>query len=326
MPASSRRISVIVPTFRRPQELDRCLEGLARQALPPVEVVVVRRVGDEATRAVLERWTLPGLVVVEVSEPGVLAAMRAGVERATGDVIAFSDDDVVPGPGWLESLARHLDDSTVGGIGGRDHTPQSVPPFTEEVGRITRWGKHIGNHHVGAGPARDVDVLKAPGAYRREALALPARMRGQGAQVHFEIAMCRWASRHGWRLVYDPAIVVDHMPAPRFDADQRGIPPMSAIYDASYNLVAALLTVDPELFARRALYGLLVGDRANPGLVRAAAAIPRREWRVLFYLAPSLAGQLHALWDIARGRRLEMITFPRSAAAQVDVPARATEG
>ncbi len=304
---------MVVPTYRRPRELDRCLDGMARQVLHPLEIVVVRRAGDELTRAALERHPLPGLLVVEVSEAGVLAAMRAGVEHASGDVIAFSDDDVVPRPDWLESLARHLDDTAVGGVGGRDHTPQSVAPFTEDVGRITRWGRLVGNHHIGAGHARDVDVLKATGAFRRDALALPARMRGDGAQVHFEIAMCGWVRRHGWRLVYDPAIVVDHTPAERFGVDRRGVPPPRAIYDASYNLVAALLSGEPDLFVRRALYGLLVGDRANPGLARAGAAIPRGEWRVLHYLAPSLAGQLHALWDACRGRRLEMITFPEPA-------------
>jgi hypothetical protein len=53
-------------------------------------------------------------------------------------------------------------------------------------------------------------VQAANMALRREALALPDGLRGSGAQAHFEVAMCLWARKRDWRIVYDPAIVVDH--------------------------------------------------------------------------------------------------------------------
>lgn len=300
-------VSVIVPTYRRPAHLRACLEGLSAQTRPPREVVVVRRAGDEETRRVVAERLRDGLVEVEVSVPGVLAAMHAGLERAVGDVIAFSDDDVVPRPDWLERLLEHLADPAVGGVGGRDHTPQSVPPFTEDVGRVTRWGKLVGNHHVGVGPARDVALIKAVGAYRREALALPRALRGEGAQAHFEVALCLWARKHGWRLVYDPSIVVDHDPAERYDADRRGAPTFRAVRDTAYNYVTCLLTLDRRLYARRALFGLLVGDRAAPGFARAAVAVARRDWPTVQRLPPSLLGQAEALVDVARGRGVVMV-------------------
>src|SRR5439155_4056745 len=112
---------------------------------------------------------------------------------------------------------------------------------------------------------RDVMVLKGANmAFRREAVALPQGLRGRGAQVHFELAMSLWAIAQGWRLVYDPAAVVDHFIGPRFGADRRGRPERNAVRDATYNYVAALLSQRPELLWRRAAYGLLVGDRAAP--------------------------------------------------------------
>jgi glycosyltransferase involved in cell wall biosynthesis len=113
--------------------------------------------------------------------------------------------------------------------------------------------------------------------------------------------------------VYDPGIIVDHFPGPRFDADRRGRPDRRAIEDASYNLVASLLAAHPELFLRRAVYGLLIGDGGNPGLARGGAGVVRRESEIVRRLAPSLAGQARALTDFARDRRLEMTPLAEDA-------------
>src|SRR5256885_5258687 len=114
------RIAVVVPTYRRPEHLRRCLEGLAGQTRPPEEIVVVRRSDDEAARLVLSHCANTRLHAVSVSQSGVLAAMRAGVGRATGDIIAFIDDDAVPRPDWLDKIHGLLLDRSVGAVGGRD--------------------------------------------------------------------------------------------------------------------------------------------------------------------------------------------------------------
>jgi len=54
---------------------------------------------------------------VEVDRPTQTAAMAAGVERAEGDVIAFTDDDAVPRRDWLTRIASHFEDPRVGGVG-----------------------------------------------------------------------------------------------------------------------------------------------------------------------------------------------------------------
>ena len=126
--------------------------------------------------------------------------MEAGVSAARGEIVAFIDDDAVPRPDWLRRLVRHFDDPEVGGVGGRDYIARPEVPNmpTVDVGRVTRWGKVIGNHHRGTGEPRSVMVLKAAGmAFRRHALALPTGLRGAGAQPHFEVAMSLSAIRRG---------------------------------------------------------------------------------------------------------------------------------
>ena len=305
------RVTVIVPSYRRPDMLLQCLEGLSRQTRPADEIVVVLKQGDEGTVSALRGGAWP-VLQVQTDKPGMVASLRAGVGRSTGEVLAFTDDDAVPRPGWLATLLGHYDDATVGGVGGRDvlHPPTADPerPATE-VGLFTRWGRHLGNHHVGVGDPAEVQVLKGVNAsYRRGALAMPAGLRGVGAEVHNEIAISTWARRHGWRLIYDPNAVVDHYRGPRFDSDQRDRPAKDAVSNEAYNLVFALLSLAPTVTARRAVFGLSVGDRATPGLLRAAAAVVRQEPHIARRLGPSLSGQLAALRDLARGRRVEMLT------------------
>jgi glycosyltransferase involved in cell wall biosynthesis len=313
MSAERPRVSVVVPTYRRPDLLAKCLAGLRTQTRQPDEIIVVHRDDDDATRQRLSGDA--GIITVTVTEPGVLAAMNLGVAASSGDVIAFVDDDAVARPAWLHGMLAHLDDVAVGGVGGRDvvHSlPDPELTNTGEVGLITSWGKLVGNHHLGAGPARDATVLKAVNmAFRREALALPRTLRGSGAQVHFEVATGLWARQRGWRLVYDPAIVVDHYPGPRFDPDRRERPDPVATRNAAYNLVACLIDLNPRLLPRRALYGALVGDAMTPGLGRAAVAMVQRDWVVVRRLVPSLRGQTAALLNHLLGRRLEMVPASR---------------
>ena len=297
--------------------LAKCLDGLATQRAPAWEVVVVRRRDDVETADVLRRSPV-AVVEVLVDDPGVVAAMRAGVVASTGDVVAFTDDDAVPRKDWLTGLLRHYVDADVGGVGGRDVTqppqPDETPLQSSEVGRVTAWGRHVGFHHVGHGPAVEVDVLKGVNmSFRRAAYAVPIGLRGEGAQVHHEMASSLWARGRGWRLIYDPAAVVDHYHGPRFDEDQRRKPTRRATQDEAHNLVMSILSHRPELAARRLAFGLLVGDRATPGLMRGAAGLVKRQPDVLRKVVPSVLGQVQAWRAVRSGGPLQMALFSQPA-------------
>jgi len=286
-------VSVVVPTLRRPQSLARCLDALAAQASTPAEVIVVRRADDNASSDLIAQH--PGVRSVVVHRPGVVAAMARGTAAANGEVVAFCDDDAAPRSDWIRRIQAAFVDPGIGGFGGRDvlAPPHPEYPPTEIVGVLGSWGRMTGDHHRGAGAPRDVDVLKAVNmAFRVGALAFPEGLRGSGAQVHFELPICLRARARGWRLRYDPELVVDHDPEQRFDADRRDRPDDSAVRDAAYNFTLSLLVYRPELTLRRLVYGLAVGDRGSPGAVRAAVAIARRDRETFRRLGPSLRGQL----------------------------------
>jgi cellulose synthase/poly-beta-1,6-N-acetylglucosamine synthase-like glycosyltransferase len=303
-------ISVIIPSYRRPQRLAECLAGVANSDRQPDEVLVVVRADDHETADMVSSYGGSARAVT-VSRPGQLAAMTAGVNCAGGDLIAFLDDDAVPRRDWLSRLLAHLEDPGVGAAGGRDIVtdPDDLPRNTD-AGRLTRWGKLIGNHHVVIGHPRDVDVLKGANmAFKREALALPTHLFGEGAQVHNEVATCLWATNRGWRLVLDPDAQVLHLPGERFDADRRCRPSPRAIHDAACNFNWCLLSMRPRLTALRLAYGLAIGDRGIPGIGRATVALMQGDRATYSKLLPSLTGQLRGAMLVFFRRRVPMQTF-----------------
>src|SRR5579885_1919520 len=101
------RLSVVVPTYRRPELLARCLGALAAQTLPPsdYEIVAADDAASDATRGQVEAFAAAVPVAVRyvpvTGAHGPAAARNAGWRAARGAVIAFTDDDTVPAPGWL---------------------------------------------------------------------------------------------------------------------------------------------------------------------------------------------------------------------------------
>lgn len=112
----SCRISVVVPTYRRPQLLQRCLEALLAQDLDPAdyEIVVVDDAHSEATRGFVEALAQAnGGRAVRYRRPppgsrGPAAARNAGWIAARSEIIAFTDDDTVPAINWLREGLRAM--------------------------------------------------------------------------------------------------------------------------------------------------------------------------------------------------------------------------
>src|SRR5438874_2649898 len=103
-------LSVLVPTYRRPQDLRRCLEALKTQTRPADEVILVVRDNDEETRAFLERFDFQELRLraVTVGGAGQVAALDAGLQATSGEIIAITDDDAAPRPHWLARIEAHF--------------------------------------------------------------------------------------------------------------------------------------------------------------------------------------------------------------------------
>jgi glycosyltransferase involved in cell wall biosynthesis len=101
-------ISVVVPTYRRPDSVRALLGALARQSLPPerFEVLVVDDGGGGLESVVAGN---PGRLRL-LTEPhrGPGPSRDAGARAAAAPWLAFTDDDCQPEPGWLEAIVNHF--------------------------------------------------------------------------------------------------------------------------------------------------------------------------------------------------------------------------
>jgi cellulose synthase/poly-beta-1,6-N-acetylglucosamine synthase-like glycosyltransferase len=272
-------VTVLVPTYRRPRDLLRCLEAVSRQTRTADEVIVIVREDDHETREALTGADQHALRLrtVTVAEPGAVQALNAGLRGATGDIVAITDDDAAPRPDWLARIEAYFAaDGHVGGVGGRDwvHYGDRVENGARRiVGKVQWFGRTIGNHHLGVGRPREVDVLKGVNcAYRRTAIwhvGFDERLLGTGAQLYWELSLGLQLRRAGWKLVYDPEVAVDHYPAPRFDEDQRRSFRATTFGDMVHNETLVLLEHLSPM--RRFVFGfwaLFVGTRSAPGLLQ----------------------------------------------------------
>ena len=110
-------VSVIVPTCNRPDLLERCLAALVEQDMDPraYDIVVADDAASVETQRQVEEWrercagTGPAIQYVPVrNTQGPAAARNAGWRGARGAVIAFTDDDCIPQPGWLAAGVRAI--------------------------------------------------------------------------------------------------------------------------------------------------------------------------------------------------------------------------
>lgn len=121
MAAVAPFVSVVVPTYRRPDQLVRCLEALAGVDYPcdRLEVLVVDDGGGVAEPSLGRRWDRLAVTLVEAPHRGPAAARNLGAERARGEFVAFTDDDCMPTAGWLRSLTAALAEGSDQAVGGR---------------------------------------------------------------------------------------------------------------------------------------------------------------------------------------------------------------
>ena len=138
-------VSVVVPTYRRPELLERCLTALLDQDFDADRFeIVVADDGDEArVQALVARWArrtegAPRLIYVPVrATRGPAGARNAGWRQAVGTIIAFTDDDTIPHRRWLKEGCRAMRPE-VTAASGRVRVPLPQGPLTDYERDIAR--------------------------------------------------------------------------------------------------------------------------------------------------------------------------------------------
>lgn len=204
-------VTVVVPVQDRPARLDLLLA-----ALPDRVPVVVVDDGSKAPAAVADVVARHGArLLVHPHNRGPAAARNTGLGQVATPFVAFCDSDVVPEPGWLATLRRHLDDPAVAVVAPRVRGPVARPGETW----IERYEQARSSLDLGPGPA----AVRVQGAvsYLPSACLL-ARVSALGAgfdermRVGEDVDLVWRLLAADWRVRYEPGAVVRHQHRSRF--------------------------------------------------------------------------------------------------------------
>jgi GT2 family glycosyltransferase len=217
---NSMSLSVIIVTLNRAECLRICLEKLAAQQPHVHQVVVVDGSADDSTRKVVAEFT--GVIYIR-NEKGyghMTHSRNLGLMTATGDVIAFIDDDAFARPGWAANLVAAYSEEKIGAVGGRamnrHPAPEGIAP--ETIGQLLPNGHFTTFFDVDAGRRVRVDHLIGCNiSFRRTVLAKLGGLREDytGTETREETDICFRVRNAGYTLIYEPAACVDHVGAPQ---------------------------------------------------------------------------------------------------------------
>ncbi|HXE73228.1 MAG TPA: glycosyltransferase, partial [Candidatus Nitrosotenuis sp.] len=188
--------------------LDDCLASLVAQTEPPDEVLVVDGGSRDGSRQIVERYAAGAPFQLRWLDqgpvPGLAQARNQGVRAARGEIVSFLDVDARAHPQWVARTRRRFAERPdVAGVGGQGR----------EVGTTPADRFRAVHFQQGWGPRLREDVVYLWGLcshYRREALQavglFDTRFRGSGEDVEMGLRL----REAGYRLLYDPEILVDH--------------------------------------------------------------------------------------------------------------------
>jgi GT2 family glycosyltransferase len=242
-------VSVVIVTLNRPDCVRRCLDCLQSQQPRPDQVIVVDASPDTRTRDLIANQ-YPGTVYLrnEIGYGHMTMSRNIGLMSATGEVIAFIDDDAFARPGWVANLLAAYIEPEIGAVGGRamNNVPGEETAGVNDVGRMRANGTLSANFAADTGEIREVDhMIGCNMSYRREVLAKLGGFREDclGTEVGEETDMCLRVRQLGYRLVFTPLAVVDHLGAPQ--ARGRRFDVRYDYYHRRNNLVVRLRNFGP---------------------------------------------------------------------------------
>ncbi len=226
----SRTIAVVIATRDRAESLERCLTSLVASAIDADQVIVVDNAPSCAeTKDLIERWNQRSgvhVTYVRCERPGLANAHNAALPFVNSDIVAFTDDDVLIDPLWIDQIKHgfELSDGVVCVTGAimpaeLDTWPQQ---WAEDASRFNKGFEPsifdtstnrpadplfpftAGTMGSGANMSFDSEWLQANGGFRSELGAGTIALGGDDLRAFYDVVMS------GYRLVFNPDAIVFH--------------------------------------------------------------------------------------------------------------------
>lgn len=241
------RVSAVVPTRDRPRELSSLLTALEGQTRRPDEVIVVDASGPPPPNAAMEPARRVAVRLLR-ERPNVCRQRNVGAAAASGDIVFFFDDDVLPAPDFIAVMLKTFEDHPefAGGMG-------TLPPTTRrasfgaalcrlfllqhEFGDGSFYRSGMPRHPYGTSRLISTQVLGGGlMAVRRSTLEAAGVSFDETMEHSQEDADFSWRLSRKAPLFFNPEARVEHLASP---AGRPGAVEGARRYMASYRYLYA---------------------------------------------------------------------------------------
>jgi O-antigen biosynthesis protein len=196
------RVSVVVCSYNGGRTIRRTLEGLAAIEYPDFEVIVVDDGSTDDTPSIARQYDVR---LIRTPNRGLSSARNTGWRAATGEIVAYVDDDAWPDPHWLHYLAATFLDSPYAAVGGPNIAPPGDGPISECVANAPGGPVHV--------LVTDREAEHIPGcnmAFRRSCLEAIGGFDEQFRVAGDDVDLCWRLQERGWTIGFHPAAMVWH--------------------------------------------------------------------------------------------------------------------
>jgi GT2 family glycosyltransferase len=196
------RVSVVVCSYNGAATMGECCDGLRALNYPDYEVIVVDDGSSDATASIAADY---GFHVISTENRGLSNARNTGWQAASGEIVAYLDDDASPDPDWLRFLATAFLEGGYAGVGGPNVPPLDSPPTAACVAHAPGNPNHV--------LLSDREAEHIPGcnfAFRREALEAVGGFDSRFRVAGDDVDICWELRERGLRLGFSPTAMVWH--------------------------------------------------------------------------------------------------------------------
>jgi GT2 family glycosyltransferase len=205
------RVSVVVCSYNGARTIRDTLGALARLDYPDFEVIVVNDGSTDATPAIAAGY---GARLISTHNRGLSAARNTGWQAATGEIVAYIDDDAYPDPHWLRYLAYAFMTGDWVGVGGPNIAPPGDGAIAECIANAPGGPVHVlvtdreAEHIPGCNMAFRRDALAAVGGFDARYRAagddvdLCWRLQERGGRIGFHAGAMDWHHRRNSIAMY----------------------------------------------------------------------------------------------------------------------------
>ncbi len=196
------RISVVVCSYNGARTLRDCLEALERLVYPDYEVIVVNDGSQDATPRIAAEY---GFGLISTENRGLSSARNTGMLAATGEIVAYIDDDAYPDVHWLTHLAISFMTTSHAAVGGPNISPPGAGSVAQCIANAPGNPTHVllsdreAEHIPGCNMAIRKACLEAIGGF-------DVRFRTAGDDVD----VCWRLREQGWTIGFSPGAMVWH--------------------------------------------------------------------------------------------------------------------